>query len=198
MAAALKFELAGRQYEAVPVKLERRKLYGYTDVVATDGDGGVCQAARLDPDGSLIVPPGGVKAGLLSDGGLWMDRSELKAVDAGGNELPVVPSSFGQVIALDRKATEEEFLDHAWKSVYQLSDPGLAEAVGVDIFRFVFNYRADPCPEDGFLLAANGVAYLFSGERIVRDFVGLEEQTTLEEESPEEDAGEEELDFSMM
>ncbi len=59
MASSLVFVLGGTVFEAVPVKLERKKLYGYTDVVATDASGEVCQAARLDPDDSLIVPPGG-------------------------------------------------------------------------------------------------------------------------------------------
>jgi hypothetical protein len=55
------FDLGGTVFKTVPVKLERKKLYGYTDVVATDAAGEVCQAARLDPDGSLVVPPKGVK-----------------------------------------------------------------------------------------------------------------------------------------
>lgn len=198
MAATLKFEVRGTTYEAVPVKLERRKLYGYTDVVATDGSGEICQSARLDPDGTLIVPPGGVKTALLSAEGRWIDRAELKAVDAAGNDLPIVPSSFNDVIAVTEKAEEEAFLDHAWKSVYQLVNPDLAAALGEDIFAFPFNYRTDACPDEGFLLAANGLVYLFSGERIVRDFTGLEETSELEIEDEETPPEEDELDFSMM
>jgi len=198
MAAALKFELGGTEFEAVPVKLERKKLYGYTDVVATDDEGNVCQAARLAPDGSLIIPPGGSKVGLLTEDGEWMERTDLKSVDADGNELTTVPSSFGQVIALAREADEEEFLDHLWKSVYQLANSELAAAIGNKIFAFDFNYRASFYADEGYLLAANGIAYLFSGERIVREFIGLEETTTLEEEPDAEEMEEDDFDFSMM
>lgn len=198
MATALKFELGGKTFEAVPVKLERKKLYGYTDVVATDSEGNVCQAARLAPDGTLIVPPGGAKAGMLTEKGEWMERSELKSVDADGNELSTVPSSFGQVIALTREADEEEFLDHLWKSVYQLANPELAAAIGNKIFAFDFSYRASVSADEGYLLAANGIAYLFSGERILREFIGLVETATLEDEPEEENLEEDDFDFSMM
>lgn len=46
MASSLVFDLGGTVFETVPVKLERKKLYGYTDVVATDAAGEVCQAAE--------------------------------------------------------------------------------------------------------------------------------------------------------
>lgn len=114
MAAALKFSLKGTEYEAVPVKLERKKLYGWTDIVATDAAGGTCTTAQVDPDGELIVPPGAVKSGILDEDGAWVERSELVAVDAEGKELPIVPSSFGQTIELKDKAIDEEFV--AWKT----------------------------------------------------------------------------------
>lgn len=120
MAASLKFKLKGAEYEAVPVKLERKKLYGWTDVVATDASGETCRTAQVDPDGELLIPPGAVKMGILDEDGAWVERSELVAVDADGKELPIVASSFGQTIELGETATSEEFLDHAWKSVYQL------------------------------------------------------------------------------
>ena len=106
MAAALKFSLKGTEYEAVPVKLERKKLYGWTDVVATDASGGTCTTAQVDPDGELLIPPGAVKSALLDADGAWVERSELVAVDENGAELPIVPSSFGQTISLVAKATE--------------------------------------------------------------------------------------------
>ena len=199
MASSLVFDLGGTVFETVPVKLERKKLYGYTDVVATDAAGEVCQAARLDPDGSLVVPPKGVKQGILTENGEWVERSELKAVDADGKELPIVPSSFGQVIALADEADEEAILDHVWTSVYQLDNRELAAAVGDRIFQFQFNYRSDPFPSDGFLLSANGLAYLFTGNRVAREFIGLAEEAALEEEAPDEASAEDDdLDFGML
>ncbi len=198
MASALKFRLNGAEYEAVPVKLERKKLYGWTEVVATDASGEVCRKAQLDPDGELLIPPGAVKLGILDEDGAWVERSELVAVDADGQELPIVPSSFGQAIELGETATDEEFLDHVWKSVYQLDNAALAAALGDDIYPFVFNYRADASPEDGYLLASGGKVFLFDGEKSDFEFVGLEEDGTLDEASDEAESEDDELDFSMM
>ena len=198
MAAALKFELNGTEFEAVPVKLERKKLYGFTDIVATDSNGGVCKTAHVDPDGELIIPSGAVKSGILDDDGEWVERSELIAVDDNGKELPIVASSFGQTIKLCDKVDEETFLDHVWKSVYQLNNPDLAAAVGKDIYSFVFNYRTDASPEDGYLVAVDGKVFLFDGEKIVFDYIGIEEESVLDDPAEEAPAEEEELDFSMM
>ena len=198
MAAALKFSLNGTEYEAVPVKLERKKLYGWTDVVATDAAGNVCTTAQVDPDGELIVPPGAVKSGILDEDGAWVERSELVAVDADGKELPIVPSSFGQTIELKDKASDEEFLDHAWKSVYQLDNPDLASAVGKDIYSFTFNYRSDASPDDGYLLAADGKAFLFDGEKLEFEYIGIAEESALDDPAEEAPVEDDDLDFSMM
>ncbi len=45
MAKQLMFKLAGADYGAAPVKFERKKIYGWTDLVATDRDGNVCGKA---------------------------------------------------------------------------------------------------------------------------------------------------------
>lgn len=198
MAAVLKFKLKGKEYEAVPVKLERKKLYGYTDIVATDAAGGVCSSAQVDPDGELLIPPGAVKSGILDEDGAWVERTELVAVGEDGKELPIVPSSFGQVIELGATVSDEEFLDHSWKSVYQLDNAELAAAVGKDIYAFVFNYRSDASPEDGYLVAADGKVFLFDGEKVSFEYVGLAEESVLDDPSEEAPAAEDELDFSMM
>ena len=47
MAKELIFKLSGAEYNAAPVKLERKKIYGWTDIVATDKNGDVCGSAYL-------------------------------------------------------------------------------------------------------------------------------------------------------
>jgi len=91
--------------------------------------------------------------------------SELKAVDEAGNELPVVPSSIGTTVALSDETDEDGFLDHVWKTVYQLDAPDLAAAIGGRIFRFPFNYRTDASPEEACLLASDGFAWSSPGRR---------------------------------
>ena len=50
MAKELLFQLAGTNYSVAPVKLERKKIYGWTTIVATDRDGSVCSSAYLSPE----------------------------------------------------------------------------------------------------------------------------------------------------
>ena len=65
MAKELTFTLGGTDYAAAPVKLERKKIYGWTDLVATTKDGEVCTSAYLSPDDALIIPSGGLKQGTV-------------------------------------------------------------------------------------------------------------------------------------
>ena len=385
------------------MKLDRKKVYGWTETVATDGTGKPCRTAWLDPDGSLVVPASGTANATLAADGTWLDADALTYVDEAGNELPTVPSTFDAPVALTppdgavaiataplgevawfadnsggtthpvgqkrpnsfglydalgnvaewtstqeenedgtvwcilrggswrstaeycvpcaadtglpslrddfiglrlcaesasaapatlslpggvelamvpipgkghsmgrflvtqaqweavmgenpakfngaenpvenvswddcrefleklnalpaakasglvfrlptaeesefacRAGTmadevdEEAFLDHVWSAVYQLSNPDLAAAVGERIFRFPFNYRAGPAPKEACLLASGGVAWLFAGDPVAREFVGLEQAGELEEEPEEASGEEEELDFGMM
>lgn len=198
MAQSLRFKLGGAEYEAAPVKIERKKLYGRVDTEATDASGAVCTAVRLDPDGDLIIPAGALKQALLDEDGQWVERAELKPVDAEGNEVPVVPSSFDGVIELSTKVSAEAFLDHVWKSVYQLDEPSLAAALGDDIYAFPFNYRAAPGADEGYLLASDGTAFLFLGEKSEFAYIGIEEEAVLDEEVEETTEDEDDFDFSMM
>ena len=199
MAKALQFTIGGGTYDAAPVKLERKKLYGWVDVVATDENGGVCISAQLAPGGTLIVPPNGVKPGTLDSSGRWLEKSELTPVDADGNPLTPFPSSFDAPIALDAKATEEEFLDHVWKAVYQLDCAELAAVVGDAIYAFPFSYRGGLSQDDGYLVKSGSTLFLFTGERTEFEMVGVAEEGVLDD-NDEENASEEEeeLDFSMM
>lgn len=199
MAKALRFALGGGTFDAVPVKFERRKLYGWIDVVATDEHGGVCVSAQLAPGGTLIVPPGGVKPAMLDHSGCWLEKSELVPVDAEGKTPAQVPSSFDAPIVLETKAEEEEFLDHTWKAVYQLDCPELAAAVGKSIYAFPFSYRGGLSQDDGYLLTSGSTLFLFTGERSEFEMIGVAEEGVLDD-AGEENASdeEEELDFSMM
>ena len=90
MARELTFKLAGSDYSAVPVKLERKKIYGWTSIVATDRAGDVCNSVYLSPDDSLIIPSGGLKQATVDINGRWVEKSELTAYSADGTEaLPV-------------------------------------------------------------------------------------------------------------
>ena len=203
MAKELQFKLNGKDFAAAPVKLERKKIYGWTDIVATDKAGDVCGSAYLSPDDALIIPSGGLKQGVVNEDGLWVDKSELTAYNEDGTEvLPVLPSSFDAPIALKQKATIEEFLDNDWESVYQLVNPDLATALGDDIYKFDFSYRGGTNHNDAYLMRAGGdlqspTLFLFAGDRQEFPLITLAEETTIDdtEEAVEEEI--DELDFSM-
>ena len=68
MAKELIFRLAGADYAAAPVKLERKKIYGWSDLVATDRNGQVCGSAYLSPDDALLIPASGALSMRAEDG----------------------------------------------------------------------------------------------------------------------------------
>lgn len=198
MAKELIFKLSGADYNAAPVKLERKKIYGWTDTVATDKNGDVCGSAYLSPDDALIIPSGGLKQAVVNEEGRWIEKSELIAYDEEGSKvLPALPSSFDAPIELKIKATAEEFLDNDWESVYQLVNADLATAVGDDIYKFDFSYRGGTNHNDGYLINTPNGLFLFAGDKQEFPLVSLAEETTIDdtEEPVEEEI--DELDFSM-
>lgn len=198
MAKELVFKLSGKDYNAAPVKLERKKIYGWTDTIATDRSGDVCGSAYLSPDDALIIPSGGLKQGTVSADGRWLEKSELTAYSEDGTEvLPVLPSAFDAPIELNEKATVEQFLDNDWESVYQLDNADLAAAVGDDIYKFEFSYRGGTNHNDAYLVTTPAGLFLFAGDRQEFPLVSLAEETTIDDTEEAEEEAIDELDFSM-
>lgn len=198
MARELIFKLGGSDYGAAPVKLERKKIYGWTDTVATDKDGNVCGSAYLSPDDALIIPSGGLKQATIDSEGRWVDKSELTAYSEDGKEpLSILPSSFDAPIELKEKATTEEFLDNDWESVYQLVNADLAAAVGDDIYKLEFNYIKGTNHNDAYLMNTPGGLFLFAGDKQEFPLVSLAEETTIDDNEEPENESLDELDFSM-
>ena len=197
MAKELIFKLFDTWFAATPVKLERKKVYGWTETIATDKNGEACVSAYLSPDDSLVIPSGGIKQATVDSDGRWIDKSELIAYSEDGeNKLPILPSSFDAPIELNAKATIEEFLDNDWESVYQLVNPELATAVDDDIYKFEFNFRGGTNHNDAYLLNTPEGLFLFAGDKQEFPLVSLAEETTIDDnEEPEEEI--DELDFSM-
>lgn len=199
MARELTFKLSGTDFAAAPVKLERKKLYGWATLVATDREGGVCESAYLSPDDSLIIPSGGLKQATVDSDGHWIDKSGLIAYSEDGEQvLPVLPSSFDAPIELTQKATAQEFLDNDWESVYQLDNPELAAAIGDDIYKFDFCYRSSTNRNDGYLLNTPGGLFLFAGDRQEFPLLTLAEEAAIDETEEAEEEDLDELDFSML
>lgn len=200
MAKALNLKLGGSTFALAPTKVERKKLYGWTELRATDPDGIVCRQAGLDSNGVTIIPKGATKIGMLREDGNWMEKDELQAVHADGSVAVAIPSSFDGEIDLNRKVEPEKLMDSVISSVYQLSGNGaedLAKAIGNDIYAFPFSYRGGFDAADGFLLSNGMVPFIFVGTEAQFEMIGLEEQAVLDEPEDEVEVEEDDLDFSM-
>lgn len=201
MAKELIFDLGGKQFPLTPTKFERKKVYGWTELCVETSDGSPCRSVGLDSNGTTVIPKGAIKAAILDEDGLWLDKSDLRATDANGNPVSPVPSSFDAPIALGEKVSEAFFLEHIISSIYVLSGDvagDLMTAVGNDIYAFPFAYRSSLAPSSGFLFSNGKDLYLFAGEKACFEFVGLKEEAVLDEEDAEGEEESDELDFSMM
>ena len=196
MAKVLQFISESTLYEAEPVKIERKKIYGHKEISALDPNGNECRQCYLDASGTILIPPGAVKLSSLDEDGNTVERSEMILVDANGNPPENFPSSFDAPIMLEHTVSEEEFLDHLWKGVYQIDNPELAAAAGEKIYAFPFSYRGGHTCDEGFLLAANGECFLFYGEKLEFPFLNAPDSGVLDdvEESCEDD----DFEFDMM
>lgn len=197
MAKELQFSLGGTTYASAPVKLERKKIYGWSTLVATDKQGEVCNSAYLMADEALLIPSGGFKQGTVDQEGLWVEKGALTACDQEGNPLPEYASSFDSVIELGEKVGADEFLDNEWEAVYQLVNADLAAAVGEDIYKFDFTYRAGNNHNYGYLLNTPGGLFLFAGDKQEFPFVALADQGVIDEMEEEVEEEIDDLDFSM-
>ena len=196
MAKALQFELAGRLFESEPVKLDRKKIYGHKEIAAFDADGNECTQCQLDAAGELLIPSGAVKIVSLDEDGNSIERDEMILTDAQGNSPENHPSSFEAPLVLNETVCDETFLDHIWKAVYQISNPELAEAVGDNIYSFPFSFRGGHTLDEGFLLAADGACFLFSGEKAEFPLLDAPDAGVLEDE--EENNEDDLLEFDLM
>ena len=84
MAKELTFELSGETFSGNLVKLEREKLYGRSEISVADSNGDPCRVAHLVPEGTLIVPSGAVKPGIVDEKRLWLDKADLIPYDEQG------------------------------------------------------------------------------------------------------------------
>jgi hypothetical protein len=200
MARNLSFNLKGQVFSAAPVKIERKKLYGWQEKKAFDDEGKECTQSYTDETGSLILPQGGVGSGMVDGGGNWVERSELKAVYADGTPAVLVPSSYSAVIDLNKTITHEEFLDHTISGVYGLgTDPAFCSAVGEEIWTFPYIYRDGYETTTAFLLQSDGGVFMLLGYDAGFEKLFLNQTAELDEET--DDTGEDEedeIDFSMM
>ena len=203
MAKELIFKMQGKEYGLEPVKLDRKKLYGWTEKTALDDNGDECAIVSIDETGTIIIPKGGTGSGIIDSGGNWLDKSSLITVDSEGNPAEKVVSSFNAPIDLAETVSLNEFLEHSITSIYSLQGeencPELINAIKASkgIYYFYFNYRDSFEPSPAFLILKDEELFVLVGKKNIFEFIELENAGFLEEEEIETE-DEDELDFSMM
>ena len=204
MAKTLTFNLGGNECSLEPVRLDRKKLYGWTDKLVLDAEGNSCVAASLDETGTILIPKGGSGIGIWDEGGQWVDRAQLVPTRPDGKVAEKIPSSFAETIELKETVTLEEFLDHKITAIYTMQGeencPDFVKAVSEAIYTFPFNYREGYQENSAFIVESQGELFVLVGQKMQFEFVGLEQAGLIDE--TEEDALEQEeeesMDFSMM
>lgn len=198
MARQLTFTIGRKKFGATPVKIDRRKLYGWTEVEATDDAGGVCEVVSADETGRLIVPRGGTAVGLLSPRGEWVERGELTTVTAEGEPARLLPSSYDTDIRLSAKVAAEEYLNHDITDFYQLADASeeLIRRVGGDIYTFAYCYTRECEGTPAFVLRSGEKLFLLLGRRLRFEMAGYEEPGFIDEDA-DDDIAEDAVDFAM-
>lgn len=202
MARELTINLGEASFHLAPIKVERRKVYGWTELRAIDSEGELCRSASLDSNGVTVIPTGAIKLGIVGEDGKWIDKSELLPVHADGTKADLILSSFEKGIILDKKASTEDLLDLLVTSVYVLDGEGigdLAEKTANDIYSFRFNYNADYEDSPAFLVSNGKLVFIIVGRKAQFEFLSLDEagDLNLEEDEPDE-FDLDDLDFSMM
>lgn len=199
MAKRLTFKIGNRDCSLEITKIDRKKIYGWSELIVTNHKGILCTAALLNDDGMTVAPAGATKPGMLSSEGEWINRDELKTVDADGCEVKPVTSSFDEVIELGQPITLDEFLSMNIDSVYQLfgdEAQEMANIIGQDIYRFEFSYRGGYMTNDACLLANGENIFMLIGAAATFPFISICEQGVFDEENSEGEI-EEEIDFNM-
>ncbi|MCD8173061.1 MAG: hypothetical protein LUD76_06315 [Alistipes sp.] len=201
MPRELNFRIKRKQYSAVPVKVDRRKLYGWTEILALDEQGRPCDLVTTDQTGTLIIPRGGTAMAILSPQGGWVERSTQRTVRDDGTQAELVPSSYSVVIDLREKVSEEEFLNHSITDFYQITETpeGLLRAIGNDIYTFRYTYLDSYETTPAFLMASGGVLYMLIGYRNRFEMLCLGDCETVDEDDDDYiDVEDNDIDFSML
>lgn len=201
MPRTLTFKLKRKEYPAVPVKVDRKKLYGWTEIVALDEQDRPCELVTTDESGLYIIPRGGTAIGILSPDGEWVDRSTLKTVTDDGSEARKIPSSYTVTIQLKEKVTPEEYLDHSITDFYELPDAPeeLIKAIGTDIYTFDYTYLDSYETNPAFLLVADATLFMLLGYKNRFEMLCLGDCEKIDEDDDDFiDITEDDIDFSML
>lgn len=199
MARELTFKIKKKEYSVTPEKIDRKKLYGWTEILALDEQGRECKLVTTDDTGTLIIPKGGTALAILTAEGEWVERNTLKTIDDDGKEAKLIPSSFSSVIELKNKVSDEEYLDYSITDYYQLNNATaeLIKAIGKDIYTFDYTYLDSYETTPAFLMVSDETLYMLIGYKNKFDMLCLGDCGIIDEDDDYIEVSDDDLDFSM-
>lgn len=176
MAKNLTFVYQDIEYSSEPIKIDRKKIYGYTLTHYFASDNSECEFASLTDDGLAIIPKGAIAQNILTENGIAYSRNDLLAFDFQGNPLSKLPSSFDQKIKLSEPASIDEYLSLNVTSIYQLKfeSVDILNLLNQNIYKFSFNYREGYEPNDAFLVSNGKDIFMIVGFIANFEYLGLE------------------------
>ncbi len=208
MPRSLEFKLSpkGKPFSFSINKVNRTKLYGRVELLTFDNFDQKCELASLARDGATVIPYGGTASGYINTDGLWIERDQLDPIDADGNLIEEVETSFGRTNQLSEIKSIDEFLDHPIRLTYALNNTDTLPAKvqkkldDGSIFRFDFSYRGGPDTSPAFIMADEaGKVWMLIGESSDIEFIGFEQAAvcaaTHQNDSETDDDG---FDFDML
>ena len=165
MARALTFKIKKKEYTVTPLKVDRRKLYAWTQIIALDDNGEPCNLVTTDEAGQFLIEKGGTGLGILTPTGEWADRSQLKYVNEDGTKAELIKSSYNVVNPLKEKVSLEEFLDYSITDFYELTDldESFKKEIGEDIYRFTYSYLDNFEGTPAFIMNSFGSVFMLIG-----------------------------------
>jgi prolyl-tRNA synthetase len=179
-------------------KVDRNKVYGWSEEVYNDKSGHVCTWATLLNDGITLISSGGSALKTFNNVGNEVSKSDLVAVCDNGELANLISSIFDGETTLSNEKTIEDLMNLEVKSVYQLEilenqhllKTWLAE---FKVLYLPFNYRTDYESDDAFILNQGELFFIITGK--IKDFAyaSLQNTPNLELDSDESD----EIDFNM-
>lgn len=201
MARIPSFQFEQTTFDAPLVRVNREKIYGWTNKKYLDNNGNQCQFVNLLDDGKTLVGNGCLALKSYDSDANEVNRKEFIALNENDEPVEKQPSIFEKINVLTTEKGLEDYLSMNVKSLYQINTSDLAEKDALlaslkehSVLYFKFNYMPGYDPDDAFVLASAENIFVVVGK--INDFVyaQLDAVVELEEEADEAD---DDLDFSM-
>lgn len=180
------------------VKLERDKVYGWTETKYKDYNDIPCTFITILDDGKTMVGTGGIALKNIDTSGNEIDKGTLIARYSDGTEAVLIPSVFDKETILDDTKSIQDYLDMDVKAVYQLRITEAESIINVlkekKVLYFTFNYRAGYEVDDAFLISQGENIFAVIGKMTHFQYSALEIPTVLDDSS---DENSDDLDFNM-